>query len=83
MKCNGFALHIWDVEERFDSYIFHHINKIGEVKLKEIWKPLIYPLLDNKYNHYEISSFGNLRNTNTNKILKPSLLRTGYYSVER
>lgn len=55
--------------------------KIGEVELKEIWKPLIYPLLDNKYNHYEISSFGNLRNINTNKILKPSLLRTGYYSV--
>lgn len=23
MKCNGFALHIWDVEERFDSDIFH------------------------------------------------------------
>ena len=33
------------------------------------------------YDNYEVSNFGNVRNTNTNRILKPRKKREGYYYV--
>lgn len=47
----------------------------------EEWKKLVYPKLEDKYNHYEISTFGRIRNINTGNILKPSLLKSGYLSI--
>lgn len=47
----------------------------------EEWRKLIYPKLDEQYNHYEISSYGRLRNINTNRILQQEVLRSGYCSV--
>ena len=48
----------------------------------EIWKPLIYPGIDEQNNKFEISSIGRLRNKLTNKIYKPTVLTSGYYSVK-
>lgn len=47
----------------------------------EEWRRLVYPNLDDRDNHYSISSFGRLRNDKTGRILKPSVLSSGYYSV--
>ena len=51
------------------------------IDIDEIWKKLIYPLLPDGNNHFEISNNGRLKNTNTGNILKPSKLKSGYYSV--
>ena len=48
----------------------------------EIWKPLIYPGINEQNNKFEISSDGRLRNKLTNKIYKPTVLTSGYYSVK-
>lgn len=37
-KCNGFACHIWDVEERFDSYALGQSTIWGLGIVEEIWK---------------------------------------------
>lgn len=49
--------------------------------MEEEWRHLIYPKIKEEHNHYSISSHGRLRNDNTNNILKPSILSSGYYSV--
>lgn len=46
---------------------------------KEIWKNLIYD--DIPYINYEISTFGNIRNTKTKHILKLFLNNEGYLQV--
>lgn len=48
----------------------------------EEWRDLVYPTLDDDFNWYEISSFGNLRNKRTGKILKPNKLSSGYLSAK-
>lgn len=45
----------------------------------EKWKPLQYPNL--VANHYEISSYGRVKNVNTGKILAQNLLKSGYFSI--
>ena len=40
---------------------------------EEIWKTI------NDYPNYDVSSFGNIRNNKTNKVLKPALNASGYY----
>ena len=40
----------------------------------EIWKEI------SNYDNYKISSFGNFKNNNTGRILKPSII-SGYYCV--
>ncbi|MBQ3502364.1 MAG: HNH endonuclease [Clostridia bacterium] len=49
--------------------------------MNEIWKKLVYPNITDAQNHYEISSNGRLKNLKTNRILKPSMVNTGYYTV--
>ena len=49
--------------------------------LIEYWRKLKYPKLPDKYNHYLISSEGKLKNIKTNYILKPNILKSGYYSI--
>jgi len=34
------------------------------------------------YDNYEVSSFGRVRNNNTNKILKPGIVRGGYHQYK-
>lgn len=46
----------------------------------KIWKRLAYPGVEVD-NHFLLSSDGDLMNENTGRILKPEILRTGYYSV--
>jgi hypothetical protein len=41
--------------------------------MEEIWKTI------EEYPNYDVSSFGNIRNNKTNKLLKPSLNSSGYY----
>lgn len=41
--------------------------------MEEIWKTI------EDYPNYEVSTFGNIKNKKTNKILKPSLNSSGYY----
>lgn len=48
--------------------------------MKKIWKRLVYPGIELN-NHFLISSEGDLMNELTGKILKPEILRSGYYSV--
>lgn len=49
--------------------------------MNEQWKQLIYPLVPKELNRFEVSDFGRLRNINTMRIYKPSILSSGYYSV--
>lgn len=48
----------------------------------EEWRDLVYPRLAQDRNHYSISSFGNLKNAETGRILKPQKLSSGYLSVK-
>src|SRR5271155_5394853 len=64
-------------------------NSISKIK-KEIWKPTFinnveqeewrYVFLDSNQTNYEVSSFGQVRNSRSGKILKPSL-NGGYHHV--
>lgn len=47
---------------------------------KEIWKRLIYQGEDYG-NFYEISNYGEIRNSKTHKIRKKNISKTGYYFV--
>lgn len=49
--------------------------------MQEKWKHLVYPKLKEELNHFSISTYGRLRNDLTGNILKPSALKSGYYSV--
>lgn len=40
---------------------------------EEIWKTI------EEYPNYDVSTFGNVRNNKTNKMLKPALNSSGYY----
>ena len=44
----------------------------------EIWKKILIENLENKY---EVSNFGNIRNTKTKKILKQYLLKIFYQKI--
>ena len=50
------------------------------LSMKKIWKRLVYPGIEPD-NRFLISSDGDLMNELTGKILKPEILRSGYYSV--
>ena len=56
------------------------MTKRSDYRLEKIWKRLIYPNISID-NNFLISSDGELMNENTGRILKPEILRTGYYSV--
>jgi hypothetical protein len=47
---------------------------------KEIWKRLIYQGKDYG-DFYEISNYGNIRNSKTHKVRRNNILKTGYYFV--
>lgn len=42
----------------------------------EVWKPL------NQYSNYEVSSFGNFKNTKTGRILKATIDSNGYRRIQ-
>lgn len=48
--------------------------------MKEIWRRLIYQGKDYG-DYYEVSNFGEIRNTKTNRVRKKNILHTGYYFV--
>lgn len=48
--------------------------------MNEVWKPLIYPKIENSHELFEISSNGRLRNIKTGHIYKPETLSSGYLS---
>ena len=48
--------------------------------MNEIWKPLVYPKIENSHLLFEISSIGRLKNIKTGHICKPEVLRSGYLS---
>lgn len=47
----------------------------------EEWRKMVYPKMNSKYNHYEISNEGRIKNAITGHILKQETLRSGYNSV--
>ena len=49
--------------------------------MQEVWAKLVYPNIPDNLNRFEISTYGRLRNTNTQYIYKPNVLNSGYYSV--
>lgn len=59
-------------EEKID------VTKVYELGYteKEIWKPII---IDGKETHYHISSYGMVKNTKTNKLIKQHNQNNGYY----
>jgi hypothetical protein len=48
--------------------------------MNEVWKPLVYPKIENSHLLFEISSVGRLRNIKTGHICKPEVLSSGYLS---
>ncbi len=51
---------------------------IEKMKEAEIWKPVFYK---GNSHHYEVSNHGNVRNSKTLKVLKPSLDTNGYPQI--
>ena len=49
--------------------------------MQETWAKLIYPNIPDSLNRFEISTYGRLKNINTQYIYKPNVLNTGYSSV--
>ena len=49
--------------------------------MTEIWAKLIYPNIPDELNRFEISTYGRLKNVQTQYIYKPNILNSGYYSV--
>ena len=50
------------------------------MKEKEIWKRLIYQGKDYG-DFYEVSNYGNIRNSKTHKVRRNNIMKTGYYFV--
>ena len=49
--------------------------------MTEKWAKLIYPNIPDDLNRFEISTYGRLKNTQTQHIYKPNVLNSGYCSV--
>lgn len=49
--------------------------------MKEMWSKLVYPNIPDDLNHFEVSTYGRLKNTKTQHIYNPSVLSSGYCSV--
>lgn len=49
--------------------------------MKETWAKLVYPNIPNNLNRFEISTYGRLKNIETQHIYKPNVLNSGYCSV--
>lgn len=49
--------------------------------MQETWAKLVYPNIPDNLNHFEISTYGRLKNTKTRHIYKPNVLNSGYCSV--
>ena len=49
--------------------------------MTEVWKKLIYPNIPDDLNRFEISTYGRLRNKETQHVYKLDILRSGYCSV--
>lgn len=49
--------------------------------MQEIWAKLIYPNIPDNSNHFEISTYGRLKNIETQYIYNPSILSSGYCAV--
>lgn len=47
----------------------------------EVWAKLVYPNIPDELNRFEISTYGRLKNINTQYIYKPNVLNSGYCSV--
>ena len=49
--------------------------------LNEVWAKLVYPIVPDDLNRFEISNYGRLKNVLTQHIYKTNVLRSGYCSV--
>lgn len=49
--------------------------------MEETWAKLVYPNIPDRVNRFEISTYGRLKNKNTQYIYNPNVLSSGYYSV--
>ena len=49
--------------------------------MTEKWAKLIYPNIPNDLNRFEVSTYGRLKNIETQYIYKPNVLTSGYCSV--